>query len=49
MAKRSIVSVGLVVKRGHSQAIALAAALAQWLRARTGVVRRTRRCTIDRG
>jgi NAD+ kinase len=34
MAKRSIGSVGLVVKRGHSQALALAAALAEWLRSR---------------
>ncbi len=34
MAKRSIGSVGLVIKRGHSQAFALAAVLAQWLRSR---------------
>src|SRR6266581_2856979 len=34
MAKRSIGSVGLVIKRGHSQALALATVLAQWLRSR---------------
>jgi NAD+ kinase len=34
MAQRAIASVGLVIKRGHSQALALAATLAQWLGAR---------------
>ncbi len=34
MAKRSIRSVGLVIKRGHSQALALGAVLSQWLRSR---------------
>ncbi len=34
MAKRSIGSVGLVIKRGHSRALALGAELAQWLRSR---------------
>jgi len=34
MAKRAIRSVGMVIKRGHPQAVALAAALAQWLHSR---------------